>query len=91
MSINLLDIFHVIQFKIFNFIILSKLLQQLRYGKKDIFRIAIAIVFVKTPQILSDNIYTLEESTFNNVQLPITFENCNQKINVIARLYYKYI
>lgn len=35
--------------------------------------------------------HTSEGSTFKNLQLPVTHENCYQKTNVITRLYYEHI
>ncbi len=66
---------------------LSELLQQLSRGGKDVSYLAIAMIFMETRQILHDNLHTLEGSTFKDLQLPITRENCDQTIDVIARLY----
>ena len=42
-------------------------------------------------QILSDNVYILERNVFKDLQLFIIYENCNQTIDIIARLYHKYM
>ena len=49
------------------------------------------MVFVKTRQILIDNMHILERSIFKDLWLPVTYENCNQTIDVITRLYRKHI
>lgn len=70
---------------------LPELLQQLGRKEKDASHIAVAMVFVKTWQILSDNVHTLEGSEFKDFWLPITCENRNQITDVIARLYCEHI
>ncbi len=91
MGINLPDIYHAIQFKISDYIMLLGLLQQLRRGGKDISCLAIAMVFVKTRQILPKDVHTLEGSAFKDLQLLVTYENCDQTMDVIVRLYHKHI
>lgn len=51
----------------------------------------VIIVLVKIWQILSDNIHALEENIFKNFWQPINYENRDQTIDVIVKLYYKYI
>ena len=52
---------------------------------------AVAIVFIETRQILSDNMHILEGSAFKDLCLPITCENQEQITDFIVRLYYKHI
>lgn len=47
MGINLLNIYYTIQFKISNNIILLKLFQRLGRKEKNVFYLAIAIVFIE--------------------------------------------
>lgn len=48
MGINLHDIQRAIHFKISGYIMLPKLLQQLGWGRRDVFSLAVALVFVNT-------------------------------------------
>ena len=64
MGINFPDIRHTIQFKMSDCIMLSKLFEQLKYKGRDVFCLAVAIVFVQIRQILSDDVHILEKSTF---------------------------
>ena len=91
MGINLPDIHRAISFKISDCIMLLELLQRLGSGGRDTSRIAVAIAFVETWQILSNNMHTLEGNPFKDLWLPITCENRDQTTDVIARLYCKYI
>lgn len=67
MGINLPDIMCTVQFKIADYIILPELLQRLSRAGKDISRLAVAIIFVCTSQILLDNVQSLESSPFKNL------------------------
>lgn len=91
MGINLLDICYAIQFNISDYIILPELLQRLKCGGRDASCLAVVIVFVKTQQILPNNIHTLKRSTLKDLQISITFENWNQAMEVILRLYCEHI
>lgn len=67
MGINLLNIRRAIQFAICDYITLSKLLQRLGRRERDTSRLAVAIVFVETRQILLDDVHTLEGNTFKDL------------------------
>ncbi len=49
------------------------------------------MVFVETRQILPKDMHILEGSVFKNLQLPVIRENCDEIMDVIARLYRKHI
>ncbi len=67
MSINILDIMYIIQFKILAFIALPKLLQQLARTRRNKFCAIIAIIFIYPSQVLLDYVYTLKHSAFKNL------------------------
>lgn len=87
MDINILDIIHIIQFKISNFIALPELLQQLGWEKRNKSHTAIASLFISLSQILSDNVHMLKQSILKNLQLFISKKNCKQITNIITQLY----
>lgn len=91
MGINLPDISCVIQFKISDYIILPKLLQQLGCGGRNASCIAVAMVFIEMWQILPDDIHILEGSIFKDLWLLVTCKNCDQITDIIVRLYCKHI
>lgn len=49
------------------------------------------MIFIETWQILPNNVHTLEQSIFKDLQLLVTHENHDQITDVITRLYHKYI
>ncbi len=66
MGINLLNICRTIQFKIFDYITLSELLQQLGFEGRNVSCLIVAMIIVEIQQILPDNMYTLEGNAFKN-------------------------
>lgn len=86
-GINIPNIMRIVQFKVSNFITLTKLLQWLGRGSKDKSRVVITIVFVHSCQVLLNNMHIPEQSTFKNLRLSISKENCKQIIDIIAQLY----
>ncbi len=87
MNINLPDIRCVVQFKISNYIMLPKLFQRLGRRDRDVFSLAVALIFIDLRQILSTNVHTLDGSAFKDFWLPVSRKNCNQITDVITRLY----
>lgn len=87
MGINIPDIMRAIQFKIPDFITLSKFHQWFGRGGNNKSRTAIAIIFVHPSPVLPDNMHILEESPFKNLRLSVSRENRKQITNVIAQLY----
>lgn len=81
MDINILNIMHIIQFKISD---LPELLQRLIQIEKNKSSIAIVIIFVYLSQVLLANIYMLEYSAFKSLYLAVNRENCEQVTDVIA-------
>ncbi len=67
MGINLPDIRHAIQFKISDYIMLPELFQRLGRGERDVFYLAIAMIFIETRRILPDNVHILEGSAFKDL------------------------
>lgn len=66
-------------------------MQQLQCRGRDASYITVVINFDEMLQILFENVHILEESTFKDFWLPVTYENWKQTTDVITRLYYKYI
>ncbi len=66
---------------------LSELLQRLERGGRDLFLLAIALIFVDCQQILPIDMHTLDSSAFKDLWLPVSRKNYYQITDVIARLY----
>lgn len=72
LGINLRDIARAFQWKVSKHLALLKLLQRLGEAGRDPFCQAVAILFVNSKQILSNNIHTLEASPFKDLQMPVS-------------------
>lgn len=66
MGIHLYNIQNTVQFRIFYYIILPKLLERLRYTRRDVSSLAVVLIFINIGQSLPVDMHIFNGSAFED-------------------------